>query len=812
MQTNPKFSNNYKYYAFISYSRKDYGWAKWLQNKLETYRLPSKIRKENSNVPKRLVPVFRDETDLSGVVLEDSLKKELDSSKFLIVLCSSDSKNSSWVNKEIEYFKSIGREHYIIPVMLEDNIDCLPKEISNMTPALLGINVIEKGKRNAFLQIVSTLLNIRFDDLVKRDKKRTYRRRSVISAIVAVVFFISGCAIYYNTPHSRFYNDVIYRNEVPFGIYELSKDEVGSKGWSYKITTKRNKIISIEKVNSKNQVTDSPVYLATTQFPIQLFNYDENGKLISVEYANKNRETVMKKNLTHSNSDDEISIEFQNSENNTKITGLFADTYLNVPLQAGVKSEISRQLNSYNENGLLTNMVYHRDNLETPACDSVGVYGKMYEYNEAGQIKSITNLNADNEMFNCKYGWAKIIYVYDDQGNCTLEQYLDKDNNKVTINTGISAINMTYDENNNIVRFFYSDENGNPCCDNSGVSELECAYSEDGLLTDYRCLDENGLATENAEGIHISRIEYNREGVQTKISFYSVEEEPVMSSSYGCFQYVMKPDALGRIVEARFCDSDGEPMIDETTGAELNRFVYDKNGYLNEVHYLDCEGNSVTTASGYSTFVITRNNLGQIMKEETYDENYDLVCSVNNYAVAEYQYDSFGNITEVSFFNENNNPCNHVNGYSSLKYEYEYGNLTRVYCYGINKEPTLCNDNYHMIYYVYQNGNLVHTSYYDTEIKLISNSFGYAISETDYDELGNAVTDAYYNENSQPIAPPDFYLILHKYDRLGNDIRTEYYTTESSNPQITVITSYDSYGNVLDRMYYDSDGLLFNVE
>lgn len=812
MQTNSAVNSSYKYYAFISYSSKDHKLAKWLQNKLENYRLPSKIRKANADIPKRLVPIFRDKTDLNGVVLEESLKKELDSSKFLIVLCSSNSKNSTWVNKEIEYFKSIGKADFIIPVMLEDNTDCFPEEIRNITPSLLGINITEKGKKYAFLQIVSTLLNIRFDDLAKRDKKRTVKRRAAVSIVTAAAVLIGSYVLYYNAPHIKYYNDVVYYKELPCGIYELSEAEVKNQACSYKITTKRNKTVSVEKVNSQEQVTDSPVYLATTQYPLQFFTYDENGKLISVEYANKNRETVIKKNLSHSNSSNEISIEFQNAENNTKISGLLADTYLNVPLDTGGKSEISRQLNSYDEKGLLTETVFHRDNLETPACDSLGVYGKKYEYNEAGQITSVTNLNADGEAFNCRYGWAKVLYEYDNQGNCVAEQYIDKDNNKVSINTGISAILMTYDENNNILSFSYSDENGNPCRDSSGVSKLACSYKENGLMSDYRCFDENGSATVNSEGIHKTQIEYDENGFQEKISFYSAEEDPVFSLSYGCYQYVMKPDSLGRIEEAWFCDSEGKPMTDEITGACGNRFVYDKKGYLNEVHYLDREENSIITTSGFASFVITRNDLGQVLKEETFDESNKLICSINNYAVAEYKYDSFGNITEVSFFDENNNPCNHIDGYSTLKYKYEYGNLTETYCYDINGAPTLCNENYHLVYYIYQNGNLVHTSYYDTNIKLISNSFGYAIAETDYDESGNAVTDAYYNENSKPIAPPNYYLIKHKYDKLGNDIRTDYYTTESSKPHITVITNYDSYGNALYRMYYNSDGILFNVE
>lgn len=806
-------SGIYKYYAFISYSRKDQKWAKWLQNRLETYRLPSKIRKENSDIPKRIVPIFRDKTDLSGVILEESIRKELDASKFLIVICSTNSKNSVWVNKEIEYFKSLGKADRIIPLMLEPSLDCFPEEISNITPALLGVSLKQEGKRHAFLQIVSTLLGLRYDDLAKRDKKRSIKRNSILSIMVAMLMIVGSYSIYYNTPHSKYYNDVVYKYELPVGIYEISKEVAKNKACSYKITTKRRKIVSVEKINPYGKITDSPVYLSTTQYPVQFFSYDDDGQLISIEYANKNNEIVLEKELSYNSSGDEISIEFKNSANNTKAQGLLSDlSYLNIPLESGGKSEITQQLNTYDDNGNLINAVFHRDNLETPTCDSNGVYGKLYEYNGFGQAVLITNLNADGEPFDCKYGWAKVAYEYDAKGNCVLEQYLDKENNKVRINTGISAINMAYDDNCNIVSFSYSDENGYPCEDSTGISELVCTYEKDGLMANYKYIDKDGELTVDSDGIHETRIEYNEDGAQTKISFYNISGEAMFSSAYGCCQYVMKPDSYGRIEEAWFCDGEGSLMCDENSGACGNRFVYDENGYLNEVHYLDSDRKNIITQSGYSSFVITRNSLGQILKEETFDTANKLVCSNNGYAVAEYEYDSFGNITKVSYFDENGIACNCIGGYSILKYEYERSNPVKIYCYDADGNPTLCNDNYHLVYMVYENGNCVHTSYYDTEINFINTTDGYAIYECDYDELGNVVTDAWYDEYQIPVSAPDYYLITHTYDKFGNDVETQYYTSDSAIPKVTVKTQYDSYGNALLQHYYDGEGNLYMVK
>lgn len=105
----------FQYYAFISYKHEDEKWAKWLQHKLENYKLPSIIRKEIPRLPRYIRPVFRDKTDLGVGQLTESLRKELELSQYLIVICSSEAAKSEWVGKEIDAFISMGRTDNIIP-------------------------------------------------------------------------------------------------------------------------------------------------------------------------------------------------------------------------------------------------------------------------------------------------------------------------------------------------------------------------------------------------------------------------------------------------------------------------------------------------------------------------------------------------------------------------------------------------------------------------------------------------------------------------------------------------------------------------
>lgn len=173
----------YTYFAFISYSRKDERWAKWLQKKLEHYRLPSTVSRQKPDLPKK-IKIFRDKTDLTAGCLRQELKKELDQSKFLIVICSPQSANSEWVGQEIEYFKNSGRQEYIIPFIVkgtpytDNSLECYHQTLKDGIPEVLGINVFEKEKElywikkeKAFIKVISKMHGLRFDTLWNRRKR-----------------------------------------------------------------------------------------------------------------------------------------------------------------------------------------------------------------------------------------------------------------------------------------------------------------------------------------------------------------------------------------------------------------------------------------------------------------------------------------------------------------------------------------------------------------------------------------------------------------------------------------------------------------
>lgn len=195
-------NQKYKRYAFISYSHKDVKEAKWLHKHLEYYKLPSDIFNEYDENNRYLRPVFRDKEDIGTGVLKSVLRKELEVSEYLIIICSPNSAQSTYVSQEAQVFIDQGRIDHIIPYIIDGvpksggKKECFPESLINHVDQfpddeLLGANINEVGRPKAFIRVVSSLLNVEFDTLWKRHKREQKKRLFVLSLLFLFLLFFT---------------------------------------------------------------------------------------------------------------------------------------------------------------------------------------------------------------------------------------------------------------------------------------------------------------------------------------------------------------------------------------------------------------------------------------------------------------------------------------------------------------------------------------------------------------------------------------------------------------------------------------------
>jgi hypothetical protein len=200
-----------RYKAFISYSHSDEQWARWLQRSLEKYKLPKTFRQSHPELPDRLYPVFRDRDELaSGGELSESIRRAMDDSDALIVICSPAARASLWVNEEIRRFRASGRGERIFCLLVSGSPDPNADDCAFPNAILLdddGITVHEPlaadatpkgdGKRNAMLKTAAGLLGVGVDDLKQRDAQRQARFWSIVAfGALLIASLTIGLSIY----------------------------------------------------------------------------------------------------------------------------------------------------------------------------------------------------------------------------------------------------------------------------------------------------------------------------------------------------------------------------------------------------------------------------------------------------------------------------------------------------------------------------------------------------------------------------------------------------------------------------------------
>lgn len=211
---------NLKYDAFISYRHVDPDQfvAENLHKQLEAFRLPKNIVKKLSPDKKnKITRVFRDQEELPlASNLADPITNALQSSDFLIVICSPRLSESLWCNKEIDTFIEMHGRSRILAVLAEGEPaksfpeQLLFKEEKTVLPNgqikleripveplaadVRGCNKKEifKNIKQELLRLTAPMFDLSYDDLKQRHREQKIRRMITASLAVSTICLAFG--------------------------------------------------------------------------------------------------------------------------------------------------------------------------------------------------------------------------------------------------------------------------------------------------------------------------------------------------------------------------------------------------------------------------------------------------------------------------------------------------------------------------------------------------------------------------------------------------------------------------------------------
>lgn len=206
-----------QYFAFISYSRRDSRVAAWLQKRLEWFRFPVKLVPVERRPPhgRYVRPIYRDKTNLE--VTDEhywkNIRRALEASRYLIVLCSPHAAGSEPVDMEVRHFLEThgGDTSLLVPVIVSGNVmsagadaalcpalralggTLTDRNLPTMVPDAAGTE--QAAWEDGFVSLIAYLLRLERAAVGDHIQRETRRQAAVLRRWLVAVGVLAVCAV-----------------------------------------------------------------------------------------------------------------------------------------------------------------------------------------------------------------------------------------------------------------------------------------------------------------------------------------------------------------------------------------------------------------------------------------------------------------------------------------------------------------------------------------------------------------------------------------------------------------------------------------
>ena len=238
----------FDYDVFFSYRHRplDSEITQKLFNLAENYRLPASLREKGLHGVRR---AFRDTEELPvSRILTDTIDKALHSTDCLVVVCSTDTPSSEWVDREVATFIEIGRADHVFPILIsgdpETSFPASMKLIPDINDRIMDIRSEGNDVRRMMslaetemLRVIACVAGCTEDELIRENgieqSRRIVKRGASAAAVFILILAVSLSMMirarnYRNEAEKREAASMKILNELTYGLPDRLSDVPGS--------------------------------------------------------------------------------------------------------------------------------------------------------------------------------------------------------------------------------------------------------------------------------------------------------------------------------------------------------------------------------------------------------------------------------------------------------------------------------------------------------------------------------------------------------------------------------------------------------
>jgi YD repeat-containing protein len=816
-------TQNFKYWAFISYSHDDEAFATKLHRSLEQYSLPAHVRRAN-NLPRRLIPIFRDVDELEAAShLTDKLERALDESRWLIVVCSPRSAASRYVNQEVDYFLARHGVDRVLCVLAEgEPPECFPEAVRNSGVEPLAADCREGRDCDAAkLKLIAAMAVVGYTDLRNREAQRKRRERIALATAASVI--AAGSLAYWDLfvrKHVDYYANYVRHYGIWQGVDRISAQTAERRFASYRFT-RHGRLHPPERVDyfhgcgslerhGMTDIADNPrdawdaFDIAARAMCSAEFQYHGDGSIASESMVNRHGRAVVTLTYTTpalaqftlggfasaSSAGGMRYVQFERDpQGRERALRFFYDQdtprtndrdHFGYRLDYDEAGHVVRKSvlddrgfetgevtrNSYDAAGNLVEAAYF-DGDGKPRTDASGFARVRYRFDgDANEIEEsyFDEIGRPTPDQNGVYRYAK---VWDGRGNYTQERYLDAAGKPVLSRYGVAGEHDHYDARNFLVRREFIDAEGRITRDSEGVAIYELDYNDRGAVTEERRLDPEGhLATSNLN-FAIARYEYDADGRLVLAKFFDPQGLPA-NTKYGA-AIGNDYNRRGDIMSFKFFDADGKPFVREDRGYAQVLIQRDESGVAVSSTFLDA---SLQPRRGPRQHAFTQrkhDDFGQVTEVRFLDADRKPMRAREGYAISRLRYDHDGNQAEIRYYDTDESPqAIPVEGFGwQAQYDHQRRVTVKTYL-DRDGNPSVGDRGYAAVRYTYgSGGRVLAETYLDPAGNSITGD-RLAAASFSYDNRGRQIEQRYLDGDGAPIAGPlGFASFKTEYDDVG---------------------------------------------